>query len=79
MRQGRHGGPGQPAGLLFLAVQKFKHTLRGGRHALQHVGHLRQLLDGLGEVAHVLDERLDVTDGDHAAGGKNAAATATAT
>ena len=58
--------------LLFLA-QKFKHTFRRGSHALQHVGYLRQLLDGLGEVFDVLDERLDVTDGDSTGGSKNTA------
>ena len=58
--------------LLFLA-QKFKHTFRRGGHALQHVGYLRQLLDGLGEVFDVLDERLDVTDGDSTGGSKNTA------
>ena len=40
---------------------------------MQHVADLGQLLDGLGEVAHILDERLDVTNGDDAARGKNAA------
>ena len=58
--------------LLFLA-QKFKHTFRRGGHALQHVGYLRQLLDGLGEVFDVLDERLDVTDSDSTGGSKNTA------
>ena len=40
---------------------------------MQHVGHLRQLLDGLGEVLDVLDERLNIADGDGARCGKNAA------
>ena len=40
---------------------------------MQHVGHLRQLLDGLGEVLDVLDERLNIADGDGASCGKNAA------
>ena len=57
----------------FWLTQKFKHALRSRRHTLQHVADLGQLLDGLGEVAHILDERLDVTNGDDAARGKNAA------
>ena len=57
----------------FRLTQKFKHALRSRRHTLQHVADLGQLLDGLGEVAHILDERLDVTNGDDAARGKNAA------
>ena len=39
----------------FRLTQKFKHALRSRRHTLQHVADLGQLLDGLGEVAHILD------------------------
>ena len=42
--------------ILFRLVQKLEHPLSGSGHALQHVGHLCQLLDGLGEVLDVLDE-----------------------
>lgn len=63
----------------FRLTQKFKHALRSRRHTLQHVADLSQLLDGLGEVAHILDERLDVTNGDDAARAKMLPETATAT
>ena len=60
--------------LVFLRlVQELEHALCGRCHALQHVGHLCELLDGLGEVLDILDERLNIADGDGAVGGKDAA------
>ena len=58
--------------VLLFFVQKFKDALGCGSHALQHIRHLRQLLDGLGEVLDILDERLDIADGDAARRCKNA-------
>ena len=68
----------RPAGrvcllVLFRLVQKLEHPLGSRCHALQHVGHLRKLLDGLGEVFDVLDESLNVANGNDAVCGKNAA------
>ena len=40
---------------------------------MQHIGNLRELLDGLGKVFDILDKRLNVADGNDAAGGKDAA------
>lgn len=61
------GAAGRVGGLvLFLLGQELKDTLGGRGHALEHVGHLGQLLDGLGEVLYILDEGLDITDGDDA-------------
>ena len=49
---------------LFL-VQEFKDTLGCRRHRLYHVDNLRNLLDRLGKVFHILDKCLDITDRDH--------------
>ena len=57
----------------FRLVQELEDALRRSGHALQHIRHLRELLDGLGEVLDILDERLNVADGDDAVGGKHAA------
>ena len=59
--------------ILLRFVQKLKDAFGGGSHALQHIGYLRQLLDGLGKVLDVLDKGLNITDGDGARGGKDAA------
>ena len=71
------GGVGAVGGvcqlLFFRLVQEFEHPLGSSGHALQHIGHLRKLLDGLGEVFDVLDKGLNITDGDNAVCGKNAA------
>ena len=48
---------------LFL-VQELKDTLGCRRHRLYHVDDLRDLLDRLGKVFHILDERLNITDRD---------------
>ena len=40
----------------FLLIEKLKHTLRGSRRGLQHVRHLRELLDRLREIADILEE-----------------------
>ena len=60
-------------GLLLGRVEELKDALGGRGHLLQHVGHLRELGDGLREVLHVLDERLDVAHGDDALHGQEAA------
>ena len=65
--------------VLLFFVQKFKDALGCGSHALQHIRHLRQLLDGLGEVLDILDERLDIADGDAARRCKMLPTMATAT
>ena len=68
------GGLGR--GLLRLKLgllQEGEDALGGRGHLLQHVAHLRKLRDGLREVLHVLDERLDVADGDDALHGQHAA------
>ena len=49
---------------LFL-VQEFKDTLGCRRHRLYHVDNLRNLLNRLGKVFHILDKCLDITDRDH--------------
>ena len=68
---GAAGGVGQ---LLFLRlIQKLEHALGSSSHALQHIGHLRKLLDGLGKVFDILDKSLNITNGDDAVCGKNAA------
>ncbi len=54
--------------LLFL--QELEDALRRRGRRLQHVGHLRHLLDGRREIAHILDEGLDVPDGNGAADGQ---------
>jgi len=64
----RHVGVG-----LLGGVEKLEDAFRGGDHLLDHVGDVGELRDGLREVAHVLDEGLDVTDGDAALHGKRRA------
>ena len=51
--------------ILFLFIQEFEDTLGCRRHRLYHVDHLRNLLDWLGKVFHILDKCLDITDRDH--------------
>ena len=51
-------------GFFLFFSKKFKHPLGGSCHGLQHIGHLRNLLNGIGKVAHILNKRLDITDGD---------------
>ena len=46
--------------VLLLFLQKRKDTLRSRRGGLQHVRHLCHLLDGLGEVPHILGKGLDI-------------------
>ena len=49
--------------LIFLILlQEFKYTLRSRRCRLKHIGYLRDLLDRLGKVPDVLEERLDIAD-----------------
>ena len=52
--------------LFLLFLQKLKYTLGCCRHRLYLIDHLRDLLDRLCEVFHILDERLDITDRDRA-------------
>ena len=68
------GTAGRVCQLLFLRlIQKLKYPLGGSGHALQHIGHLRKLLDGLGKVFDVLDKGLNITNGDDPICSKNAA------
>ncbi len=46
--------------------EELEDALGGRGHGLQRVTHVAKLLDRLGEVAHVLDEALDVTGGGRA-------------
>ena len=68
----QRGGLGGVGGLL-LFIQELKDPLGGGGHGLEHVGDLRNLSDGLGEVLHVLDEGLDITHLDDAGHRQHAA------
>ena len=58
---------------LLRLVQKLEHALGSSSHALQHIGHLRKLLDGLGKVFDILDKSLNITNGDNTVCSKNAA------
>ena len=59
-----HGRDLRVCGVLLLGCgQELKDALGGRGHRLHGVAHVGQLLDGLGEVAHVLDEALDVAGG----------------
>ncbi len=49
----------------FVFIKEFKHALRGGDGLLERSGDGRELRDRLGEIAHLLDERLDVADFNH--------------
>ena len=58
---GRSSGVGV-VGDLLRRVEQLEHPLGRGDARLQHVDHRRQLRERLGELARVLDERLDVAD-----------------
>ena len=58
---GRAGRVGSAA--LLVGVEQLEDPLGRGDARLQHVDHRRQLRERLGELARVLDERLDVADG----------------
>ena len=63
-----------PGGLFFLLlVQKFKHALGGCRHGLEHIDDLRNLLNGLGKVADILNKCLNIADGNAALRSKQSA------
>ncbi len=67
MEVGRGDGLGR-VGRLIVCVKEFEDPL-GARHAgLQQVGHGTQLAERLLELSRVLDERLDVAQGQVAAG-----------
>ena len=51
-------------------VEEFEDALGRCRHLLQHVRYLGKLRDRLGEILHVLNERLDIAHGDDAAHGE---------
>ena len=51
-------------GDLLRFVQELEHPLGRGRGLLQDVGDVGELGDRLGERAHILDEGLDIADGD---------------
>ena len=57
----RHEGAGQ-LGRLLLGVEELEDPLGRGDPGLEQVGHRAELAQRLGELAGVLDERLDVTD-----------------
>ena len=57
---------------LFL-FKELKDTLRGSCHGLHLIDDLCDLLHGLGEVSDVLNERLNLTDGDRATNCQQAA------
>ncbi|MNC45408.1 hypothetical protein D3C75_943690 [compost metagenome] len=48
--------------LLFLFVQNLEDPLRRSNRGLQHVGNIGRLHDRLGELAHIGDKRLHITD-----------------
>ena len=50
----------------FLFFQKFKYTLRCGCCRLQHICHLRYLLDRLRKIPYILNKGLDISNFDHA-------------
>jgi len=54
--------------LLLGRVEDLEHPLRRGNTGLEEVGHRRDLRQRLGELAGVLDERLDVTERHRAVG-----------
>ena len=59
-----HGGYLGVCRLFFLGRgEELEDALGGCGHGLHRVAHVGQLLHGLGEVAHVLDEALDVAGG----------------
>ena len=60
--------------LVFLFLcEELKDALGSCGHGLEHIGHLCHLGDGLGEVAHVLDKGLDITDLNGTGSGQNGA------
>src|SRR5512138_3589982 len=46
-------------------IEKFEHALRGGNGLLKSIGDGGKLRDRLSEIAHVLDEGLDIADFDY--------------
>ena len=58
---------------LFRLFQELKYTFGSRRRGLQHIGHLGDLLDGLGKVADILEERLDLAHFNDLTDGKKAA------
>ena len=48
--------------VLFLLLEEFEYSFSSCYHRLQLVGYLSHLLQRLGEVSDVLDERLDIAD-----------------
>ena len=58
---------------LFLFIDDLEDALRCRRRGLQEIGRIGDLLQRLVEVAHVVDERLDVADADAAGDGQIAA------
>ena len=51
----------------FLFVQKFKYALGGCSHRLQHICHLRNLLDRLSKIPDILNKCLNFTNPDGSA------------
>ena len=60
-------------GRLFGGFKEFEDAFRRRGHLLQHVCDLGELRDGLREVLHILDERLDVAYRDATLHGENRA------
>ena len=47
--------------ILFFLREKFKNSFRGSRSRLKHIGYLSNLLDRLGEIPDILEERLNLS------------------
>ena len=60
--------------ILFFLIQKFKHSLRRGRHGLQHIGDLGHLNDRLGKILYILYKCLDIPHFDRSFDRQEAAA-----
>ncbi len=69
-RWSRTGTESTDIGRFLGFSQELEHTLGRGHGLLEDVGDIGDLGDRLGEGAHVLDESLDIADGDRALDGQ---------
>ena len=60
--------PAAASRLLLFLIQQFKYTFCRSDRRLNDVGDIRRLRDRHGELARILDERLNVADGDRFSG-----------